>query len=97
MNVTETNEEGLRRELKVVIGADELERRLSARLDELKDRVKLKGFRPGHVPEGASAEGVWPLGDGRRGAAGRRRDEPAGDLGAAGASGLPADHRAARG
>jgi trigger factor len=51
MNVTETNEEGLRRQLTVVIGADELERRLSARLDELKDRVKLKGFRPGHVPK----------------------------------------------
>jgi len=51
MNVTETNEEGLRRHLKVVIGADELERRLSARLDEIKDRVKLKGFRPGHVPK----------------------------------------------
>jgi trigger factor len=51
MNVTETNTEGLRRELKVVIGAEELERRLSARLDELKDRVKIKGFRPGHVPK----------------------------------------------
>ena len=51
MNVTETNAEGLRRQLKVVIGADELERRLSARLDELKDRAQLKGFRPGHVPK----------------------------------------------
>jgi trigger factor len=51
MDITETNVEGLRRELKVVVGADELERRLSARLDELKDRVKLRGFRPGHVPK----------------------------------------------
>jgi trigger factor len=51
MNVTETNSEGLRRHLTVVIGAEELEQRLSARLDELKDRVKLKGFRPGHVPK----------------------------------------------
>jgi trigger factor len=51
MNITETNTEGLRRELKVVIGADELERRLSQRLDEMKDRVRLKGFRPGHVPK----------------------------------------------
>jgi len=51
MNVTETSAEGLRRELKVVIGADELERRLSARLDELKGRARLKGFRPGHVPK----------------------------------------------
>jgi trigger factor len=51
MNITEVTTEGLRRELKVVVGADELERRLSARLDDLKDRVKLKGFRPGHVPK----------------------------------------------
>jgi trigger factor len=50
MNVTEANADGLRRELKVVIGADELERRFSARLDELKGRARLKGFRPGHVP-----------------------------------------------
>ena len=51
MNVTETNAEGLRRQLKVVIGADELEKRLSARLDELKGKARLKGFRPGHVPK----------------------------------------------
>ncbi len=51
MNVTEANADGLRRKLKVVIGADELERRLSARLDELKGRARLKGFRPGRVPK----------------------------------------------
>jgi trigger factor len=51
MHVTETTAEGLRRRLKVVIGADELEQRLSARLDELKDKARLKGFRPGHVPK----------------------------------------------
>ncbi|HMK40763.1 MAG TPA: trigger factor, partial [Methyloceanibacter sp.] len=51
MNVTEANAEGLRRKLKVVIGAEELERRLSARLDELKERARLKGFRPGRVPK----------------------------------------------
>jgi trigger factor len=51
MNVTETTAEGLRRQLKVVIGADELERRLSARLDELKGKARIKGFRPGHVPK----------------------------------------------
>jgi trigger factor len=51
MNVTETNAEGLRRQLKVVIGAAELEQRLSARLDELKGKARLKGFRPGHVPK----------------------------------------------
>jgi trigger factor len=51
MNVTEANADGLRRKLKVVIGADELERRFSARLDELKGRARLKGFRPGRVPK----------------------------------------------
>jgi trigger factor len=51
MNVTETSVEGLRRQLRVVIGADELEQRLSARLDELKGKARLKGFRPGHVPK----------------------------------------------
>ena len=51
MDITEVTTEGLRRELKVVVGADELERRLSARLDDLKNRVKIKGFRPGHVPK----------------------------------------------
>ncbi len=51
MNVTETTAEGLRRQLKVVIGAEELEQRLSARLDELKGRARIKGFRPGHVPK----------------------------------------------
>ncbi len=51
MNVTETNAEGLRRQLRVVVGAEELERRLSARLDELKGKARLKGFRPGRVPK----------------------------------------------
>ncbi|MGB6347707.1 MAG: trigger factor [Methyloceanibacter sp.] len=51
MDITEMTTEGLRRQLKVVVGADELEQRLSARLDEMKNRVKLRGFRPGHVPK----------------------------------------------
>src|ERR1044072_4407837 len=51
MNVTETNAEGLRRKLTVVVPAGEPERRLSERLDELKGRARIKGFRPGHVPK----------------------------------------------
>lgn len=51
MNVIETNADGLRRELKVVVGADELEKRFSSRLDELKGKARIKGFRPGHVPK----------------------------------------------
>ncbi len=50
MQITETVSEGLKRELKVVIGAKELDERLQAKLGELKDKVRLKGFRPGKVP-----------------------------------------------
>ena len=50
MQVTETARDGLKRTLQVVVGQDELEKRFSVRLDELKDRVQLKGFRKGHVP-----------------------------------------------
>jgi len=50
MQITETSNEGLKRTLKVVVGADELGKRFSERLDEIKDRVQLKGFRKGKVP-----------------------------------------------
>ena len=51
MQITETNSEGLKRQLRVVIGADEIGQRFKARLDEIKGTVQLKGFRKGHVPE----------------------------------------------
>src|SRR5688572_18401973 len=50
MQVTETSATGLKRELKVVIGQGELGERFQSRLDEVKDRVQLKGFRKGKVP-----------------------------------------------
>jgi trigger factor len=50
MNVTETSNSGLKRELKVVIGQAELDKRFTSRLDEVKDQVQLKGFRKGKVP-----------------------------------------------
>jgi len=50
MQITETSTEGLKRTLKVVVGADELGRRFTERLGEIKDRVQLKGFRKGKVP-----------------------------------------------
>ena len=50
MQITETGNEGLKRTLKVVVEADELGRRFTERLDEIKDRVQLKGFRKGKVP-----------------------------------------------
>lgn len=50
MQITETSNEGLKRTLKVVVGAEELGKRFTERLDEIKDRVQLKGFRKGKVP-----------------------------------------------
>ncbi len=50
MQVSETSSEGLKRKLKVVIGADELGERFSAHLGKIKDQVQLKGFRKGKVP-----------------------------------------------
>jgi trigger factor len=50
MEVTETLSEGLKRELKVTVGADELNARMDAKLDSIKDKVRLDGFRPGKVP-----------------------------------------------
>ncbi|MEZ0004181.1 FKBP-type peptidyl-prolyl cis-trans isomerase (trigger factor) [Sinorhizobium fredii] len=50
MQVIETLAEGLKRELKVVIPADEMQTRMNERLAEVKDRVRINGFRPGKVP-----------------------------------------------
>ncbi len=50
MQVTETVNEGLKRELKIVIPAQDLDGRLNDRLSELKQKVRLRGFRPGKVP-----------------------------------------------
>jgi trigger factor len=51
MQVTETSADGLKRQLRVVIGASEIGQRFKARLDEIKSTVQLKGFRKGMVPE----------------------------------------------
>jgi trigger factor len=50
MQVTETLSEGLRREFRVVVPAADLDTKVNERLAELKDRVRLNGFRPGKVP-----------------------------------------------
>ena len=50
MKVTETLSEGLKREYKVVVPAAELDAKVNQRLDDLKDRVRINGFRPGKVP-----------------------------------------------
>lgn len=50
MEVTETLSDGLKREFQVQVPAADLEARVTERLGELKDRVQLRGFRPGKVP-----------------------------------------------
>ncbi len=50
MEITVSRNEGLEREWKVRIPAEELSERLKARLQELQSRAKIKGFRPGKVP-----------------------------------------------
>ncbi|WP_316862704.1 trigger factor [uncultured Cohaesibacter sp.] len=50
MQVTETLSEGLKRELKVVVPAADLEAKLVAKIDEIKGQIRINGFRPGKVP-----------------------------------------------
>jgi trigger factor len=50
MQVTETLSEGLKREFRVVVPANDLDSKVNARLDELKGQVRINGFRPGKVP-----------------------------------------------
>src|SRR5262249_4745824 len=50
MEVTETLSDGLKREFQVQVPAADLKERVDQRLVELKDRVQLRGFRPGKVP-----------------------------------------------
>lgn len=50
MQITEVNTDGLKRTLKVTVGQNELGERFNQRIDEIKDRVQLKGFRKGKVP-----------------------------------------------
>jgi trigger factor len=52
MQVTQTLSEGLKREFRVVVPADELDIKVNTRLDELKGSVRINGFRPGKVPVG---------------------------------------------
>lgn len=50
MQVTETLAEGLKRELKVVIPAKDMESQMNEKLADAKDKVRINGFRPGKVP-----------------------------------------------
>jgi trigger factor len=50
MQVTESVSDGLKREFDVMVPASDLEARVVERLGELKNRVRINGFRPGKVP-----------------------------------------------
>jgi trigger factor len=50
MQVTEVLSDGLKREYKVVVDANELDRDLDKKLKELAGRATIRGFRPGKVP-----------------------------------------------
>jgi trigger factor len=50
MQVTETLNEGLKHEFKISVPASDLDAKAGAKLVDLKDKVRLNGFRPGKVP-----------------------------------------------
>ena len=50
MQVTETLNSGLKRQIKVIVPAADMEAKLAERLSTAKDKVKINGFRPGKVP-----------------------------------------------
>ncbi|MEA2887669.1 MAG: trigger factor [Bradyrhizobium sp.] len=50
MQVTETLAEGLKHEFQINVPASDLDAKADARLVDLKDKVRLNGFRPGKVP-----------------------------------------------
>lgn len=51
MQLTERRSEGLLRVYDVVVPAAELQQKLNAKIREVQPRVRIKGFRPGKVPE----------------------------------------------
>ena len=52
MQVTETLSEGLKHEFKISVPASDLDAKAEAKLVDLKDKVRINGFRPGKVPVG---------------------------------------------
>jgi trigger factor len=50
MNITETVNQELRREYKIVVPATDLDQKLIGKIEEIKPRMNLKGFRPGKAP-----------------------------------------------
>ncbi len=52
MQVKETVADGLKREFRIIVPAADIDAKVDARLIDMKDKVKLNGFRPGKVPVG---------------------------------------------
>jgi trigger factor len=50
MQVTETLAQGLKHEFKISVPASDLDAKADAKLVDMKDKVRLNGFRPGKVP-----------------------------------------------
>ncbi len=50
MQVKETLAEGLKHEFEINVSASEIDAKVDARLADMKDKVRLNGFRPGKVP-----------------------------------------------
>jgi len=50
MQVTETLNEGLKRELKIVVDKADMDSQVTARLEQMRPQLKLNGFRQGKVP-----------------------------------------------
>ncbi len=50
MQITETNTEGLKREFTVTVEAADIEKQVTAKLEELRQALRLPGFRPGKIP-----------------------------------------------
>jgi trigger factor len=50
MQVTETLSQGLKHEFQISVSAADLDAKADAKLVDLKDKVRLNGFRPGKVP-----------------------------------------------
>lgn len=50
MQISETVSQGLHKQFTVTVPASELDSRVNARLEEMKPKMNLKGFRPGKAP-----------------------------------------------
>ena len=67
MQVTETLNSGLKREIKVTVPAGDMEAKLMARLNDAKAKVRINGFPPRQGADPASAQGLRQVVHGRGG------------------------------